>query len=141
MRKRLQFLKAGLVLAGIVSAGAASAATISYADAITVLARDCGADIKKFCKDANIGNNEIGNCLRQNQAQVSPTCTASLATVVASIQTRLAAQKAISRICLADFKNWCPGVVPGDSHILDCLLKVKFVSPKCNQAINDAGWR
>ena len=128
--------------AGLLTSGAGQAATISYADAMTVLARDCGADVKKFCKGLNLGNGAIRNCLVENQAKVSPVCTASLAAVAASIQTRLAAQASVAKICRADASRRCQGVVQGEAYILDCLVKAAdHVTKKCNAAITDAGWR
>ncbi|UVC14446.1 hypothetical protein [Mesorhizobium onobrychidis] len=56
----------GLILmASFALAGPGRAQTISYGDAITVLAKDCGADIKKYCRGLNLGNNEIRNCGEQ----------------------------------------------------------------------------
>ncbi|MEQ1941631.1 hypothetical protein ABMA32_04325 [Mesorhizobium sp. VNQ89] len=119
----------------------ASAQTISYADAMTVLARGCGPDVKKFCKGLNLGNNEIRNCLEGNQAEVSPQCTATLASVTASIERRLAAQASVFKVCAGNVKQHCKGVV-GEVHILQCLIKTERIdSEKCNQAITDAGWR
>lgn len=120
---------------------AAKADTISYADAITVLAQDCGADIKKLCKGLNLGNNRIADCLARNAAKVSPTCTSTLASVAASIQKREQAQSAYSKICATDMARRCNGVV-GDGYILACLAsKAKTISNRCNQTITDAGWR
>ena len=120
----------------------AEAGTISYADAVTQLAANCGADIKKLCKGLNLGNNRIGDCLSQNAAQVSPQCSSSLSFVLTSIQQRLQAQVAATKVCRDDVARRCQGVVPGEAHLLTCLLKAKnVVSRKCNQAITDAGWR
>ena len=80
------------LLASLALTGVGWTQTISYADAVTLLARDCGADIKKHCRRLNLGNNEIRNCLEQNQEKVSPTCRSTLAGVVTSIEQRLAAQ-------------------------------------------------
>ncbi|MBL8582134.1 MAG: hypothetical protein JNL61_07915 [Rhizobiaceae bacterium] len=122
-------------------AGLAAAQTISFADAVTTLAKECGADIKKHCAGVNLGNNQIQQCLEKNQAAVSPTCTSTLATVTASIQQRLAAQASVMQVCSTDAHQHCKGVV-GEYNILGCLLKtVRIDSGKCNQAITDAGWR
>lgn len=116
--------------------------TISYADAITTLAKECGADIKRHCKGINLGNNGIQNCLQENRARVSPTCTATITEVVASIQRRQAAQANVASICRRDIDRLCQGVKPGEAHLLNCLLKAtRVVSDKCNEAITDAGWR
>lgn len=127
-----------LVTLGMTSA---QAETISYADAATKLAADCGADIKSLCKGLNLGNNRIGECLREKTAQVSPVCLSSLASVSASIQLREEAQRAYSKICRHDIAQRCKGV-KGDGYILACLIKAeRRVGAQCNQAITAAGWR
>lgn len=125
----------------LAQASLAGAQTMSFADAVTTLAKECGADIKKHCAGLNLGNNRIQQCLAKHQAQVSPTCTSTLAAVTASIEQRLAAQASVMKICATDANQHCKGVV-GEYHVLQCLLKTtKIDSGKCNQAITDAGWR
>ena len=136
-----RMLLATAVVAGIASVGVARAQTISYADAITKLADDCGADIKKLCSGLNLGNGRIADCLQQNESKVSPVCKTSMTNVVASITLREQAQTAYSDVCRGDIAMRCKGV-KGDGYILACLNKgQKLVSQKCNQAIIDAGWR
>jgi hypothetical protein len=118
------------------------ATTISYADAATQLADNCGADIKKLCKGINLGNNRIRDCLASKAPQVSPQCTSTMASVLTSIEKRQQAQAAVLKVCRDDAARRCQGVVPGEAHILDCLLRAsRSVSSKCNAAITDAGWR
>ena len=141
MANRLSVLGGAILTVSLALTGLGRAQTISYADAVTVLARDCGADIKKHCRGLNLGNNEIRNCLEQNQAKVSPTCTSTLAGVTASIQQRLAAQASVFKVCSGRAKQLCKGVV-GEEHILQCLIKTERIDgEKCNDAITDAGWR
>jgi hypothetical protein len=132
----------GMLLASLLAwTGAGHAQTVSYADAMTMLTRDCGADVKRFCKGLNLGNNEIRNCLEGHQGQVSPQCTATLDAVTASIERRLAAQASVFKVCAGNAKQHCKGVV-GEVHILQCLIKTERIdNPACNQAITDAGWR
>jgi len=126
----------------LVMASPGQAATISFADAMSVLSRDCGADVQKHCKGLNLGNNRIADCLAQNSAKVSPTCIATLGAVRQSLEQRLAAQADVLKVCRGDANRRCQGVVHSDAHTLDCLLKAaKHVSKKCNAAITDAGWR
>ena len=140
MRERFGVIAAAMAIVLSV-AGGARADTISYADAITELAQACGADIKKFCKGVNLGNNQIQNCLGQHAAKVSPTCTSTLASVIASIEQRQQAQAVAFKVCASDAATLCRGI-HGDEHILQCLLKTtKIDNGKCNQAITDAGWR
>lgn len=140
---RLRQISTALLAAALMAlAGPASAATISFADAMSVMARDCGADVQKHCKGVPLANNAIGNCLIQNQAKVSPVCIQTLAAVRASIAQRLQAQQEVLKVCRGDANRRCQGVVHSDAHTLDCLLKAaNHVSKKCNAAITDAGWR
>lgn len=134
-------LFAAAAIAMVAGLGVAQADTISYADAVTVLAKDCGADIKKLCKGLNLGNNRIADCLAQNSAKVSPTCTSTLASVAASIQKREQAQTSYKKVCAGDMARRCNGV-KGDGYILACLAsKTKTISNQCSQTITDAGWR
>jgi hypothetical protein len=121
--------------------GVVRAETISYADAVTTLAKDCGSDIKKRCSGLNLGNGRIADCLQKNSAKVSPICTSSLANVTASIKQRQDAQTAYYQICKRNMATTCNGV-KGDGNMLSCLIKAnRIVGDKCNQAITDAGWR
>ncbi|AVA26298.1 hypothetical protein ACXHXG_31035 [Rhizobium sp. LEGMi198b] len=134
-------LFAAVMLACVSYGGLLQAETISYADAVTKLADDCGADIGKFCKGLNLGGGRIADCLAQNEAKISPSCKTSVASVVQSITQREQAQSAYSQVCRGDIAMRCKGV-KGDGYILACLNKgQKRVSDKCNQAITDAGWR
>ncbi|AYG61882.1 cysteine rich repeat-containing protein [Rhizobium jaguaris] len=133
-------LFAAVALACIVHGGLVQAQTMSYADAITKLAGDCGSDIHKFCSGLNLGGGRIADCLQQNAAKVSPTCKASVASVVQSISLREQAQAAYSDVCRFDIAQRCRGI-KGDGNILACLVKNKLTTDKCSQAITDAGWR
>jgi hypothetical protein len=139
---RLTFAAAAVAAAVMAWALPASAATVSFADAMSIMARDCGADVQKYCKGVPLANNGIGNCLVQNQAKVSPVCMQTLAAVRTSIAARLQAQKDVLKVCRGDAARRCQGVVQTDAHTLDCLLKAaNTVSKKCNAAITNAGWR
>ncbi len=141
-QKRATLTLAAMAAGMLMFGGAAQAATISFADAMTVMARDCGADIQKYCKGVNIANNAIGKCLAANTGKVSPTCTATLAAVVTSLEQRLAAQREVVKVCKGDAARRCQGVVQKDAYVLDCLLQAaNHVTKKCNAAITDAGWR
>ncbi|MBY5710187.1 cysteine rich repeat-containing protein [Rhizobium leguminosarum] len=134
-------LLGGALVAFLALSGAARADTISFADAVSTLANDCGSDIKKFCKGLNLGSGRIQNCLESHAAKVSPTCTSTLASVTTSIEQRLAAQSSFNAMCKHYVAQFCSGVV-GEGNILSCLNKATRVNEgQCGQAIIDAGWR
>ncbi|MGV4796971.1 hypothetical protein [Rhizobium sp. F40D2] len=141
MRDRVGIF-AGAALAGFLTLTAVVRAdTISYADAVTTLAKECGADIKTFCSGENLGNGRIQACLGKNASKVSPTCTSTLGNVMTSIAQRQEAQASVFKVCQHDISQYCNSV-KGDGNILSCLVETKRVDNKsCNQAITDAGWR
>ncbi len=143
MNRSRRRMTLGLVAATVLAfTGGAQAATISFADAMSLMARDCGKDVQTYCKGVPLANNGVGQCLVQNQANVSPVCIQTLAAVRASLAARIAAQDNVIKVCRGDANRRCQGVVHSDAHTLDCLLKAaNTVSRKCNQAITDAGWR
>lgn len=121
--------------------GTARADTLSYADAVTKLADDCGRDIKKLCKGLNLGGGRIASCLQEKSGRVSSTCKASIEIVFTSISQRQQAQASYKKICKGDMARRCKGV-KGDGYILACLTKGnKHISDECAQTMSDAGWR
>ena len=93
------------LLIGLALAGVTRAETLSYADAVTKLAQDCGGDIKKFCHGLNLGNGRIADCLQKNAAKVSPVCIGSISTVLATISQREQAQAAYANVCKHDIRS------------------------------------
>lgn len=141
MTKRIGIFAGTALTVFLTLTAAARADTISYADAVTTLATDCGADIKKFCGSENLGNGRIQACLQKNVAKVSPTCTSTLGAVMTSIAQRHQAQGFVFQVCTHDISQYCNSV-KGDGNILACLVETKKVDNKAsNQAITDAGWR
>jgi hypothetical protein len=141
MHTRLSFVAGATLLALLSIVSTSRAETISFADAVTTLATDCGSDIKKHCKGLNLGGGKIQACLEKNAGKVSPTCTATLANVTASIKQRLAAQSSFAKVCEHDAAQYCSGV-KGEGNLLSCLVKAKRVNERqCGQVITDAGWR
>jgi hypothetical protein len=131
-----------IALAAVTIATPATAQTIGYADAITTLARSCGSDINRYCKNASLADWGIGTCLDQNRANISAQCASDLVAVRRSLDAREAAQADAMQVCRRDAAQLCQYVQPGRGHILNCLLKAeRSVSRRCNAAITNAGWR
>ena len=59
-----------------------------------------------------------------------------------SISRRAAAQSHIGDICGADIERLC-GTSHADAHLVECLQMTSpvAISPACNQAFTDTGWR
>jgi Cysteine rich repeat len=133
------FLIIGFLLGAI---GTAAAQTMSYADAVSQLAAACRTDLAKYCRNVELGNGRLRACLDAHQNVVSPRCQQTRAMVYASISRRAAAQRDIGRLCDADIERLC-GTSHADAHLVECLLSVSpaAMSPACNQAFTDSGWR
>jgi hypothetical protein len=138
--KRASLFFALLFLIGGI--GTAIAQTLSYADAIDQLAAACGGDLRKYCKGVELGGGRLKACLDANQARMSAPCQQARMMVYTSIARRAAAQRDIGDICDADIARLC-GTSHADAHLVECLLSVSpaAISPPCNQAFTDTGWR
>lgn len=142
MKRTVSTLAIGLLVATTYAGGPARSETIGFAEAIKILADSCGKDIEKYCKDVNLGNNQIQACLQKNEAKVSAGCKADFARVAVLLQARFAAQAAVGEICNRDAQALCQKTKPGSGHILKCLnIAQRSLSPACDQAIIDAGYR
>jgi len=142
-------LRPSIVLAAVLAAvfliggiAVASAQTLSYADAVDQLAGACRSDLAKYCSKVELGNGRLRACLDAHQNVVSPRCQQTRAMVYASIARRAAAQRDIGTICDADIERLC-GTSHADAHLVECLVSVSpaALSPACNQAFTDTGWR
>ncbi len=131
---------AAFVFSAICFTAPVPAQTLSYADAVTKLADDCGSDIKKLCRGLNLGSGRIAACLQQNAGRVSSSCKGTIVDVFQSITKREHAQTSYEQVCQRDMAKSCSGV-EGDGFILSCLIKKKRISNECGQVLTDAGWR
>lgn len=120
----------------------AKAQTMSFAEAADKLVAACGKDIDANCKGVNIGNGRMQACLSKNRDSVSADCRDTYVVIFKGIEARAQARGAVLKACDADVRRLCGGVVKGDGQILECMLTAsKAVSPRCNKAIADAGYR
>lgn len=132
----------GTALGVLALTGTAQAQTIGYADAIAILAKQCGSDIGKYCAKAPLANSGTITCLGEHRSKVSSSCAGAVVEVVAALQARNQAQRDADEVCKNDARRLCKLTQPGRGHILRCLLKAEpSVSNACNTAITNAGWR
>jgi hypothetical protein len=138
-RKVSVFLALSFLIGSICTA---AAQTMSYADAVANLAAACRTDLAKYCKGVELGNGRLRACLDAHQNVVSPQCAQTRIMVYGSIARRVAAQRDIGQICDADIERLC-GTSHADAHLVECLQSVTptAMSPACNQAFTDTGWR
>jgi hypothetical protein len=73
MKRLMPKLAAGVLLLASITP------TLTYA--ASDLMRDCRADYRKFCSATQPGGGRIADCLKQHQAELSPSCQASIVTL------------------------------------------------------------
>ena len=89
----------------------------------------CAPDIAKFCKGIQPGDGKLAQCLKQNQAALSPACKMHI------LKTE-EALKEVDQACEDDIHHYCAGVQPGGGRIKECLANHKSqLSFKCKRTI------
>lgn len=80
----------------------------------------CAADVKQFCGDVEVGGGRVKECLKQNEAKLSPACTEKRAAADAKF---LRIVEEFSVACRRDVDRLCSEVKPGHGRIFACLLR------------------
>ena len=89
------------------------------------------ASVAKFCPEVRPGGGRIGQCLKQNEAQLSDACKERLAMVAAEV-------KEVKEACADDVQQFCAGVKLGEGRVAQCLKRHKEkLSTECKTEIAD----
>lgn len=119
----------------------AAAETISFGDAMALLARSCGAEIVANCRGVNPDSSRLKECLSRNRDALSPQCTADYLSAFDAIQKRIAARVAVAHACSREIVKLCGGSTKETSKSIPCLTTTTGVTARCIQALDDAGYR
>ena len=130
-----------LLAALLAAPSLAAAETMSFGDAVAMLAKGCGTDIVAYCRGVNLDANRLKECLSRNQDVMSPDCKTNYLTPFDQIQKRINARVTVAGACRLEIIKLCHGSTKETSKSVPCLLTVKGVSRNCNQAMTDAGYR
>jgi hypothetical protein len=88
----------------------------------------CGKQLKAQCIGVRVEGNNMLECLKKNEQNLSASCVALANNVV--------------RRCDRDAARLCQGNVAGNGNIIECLTIAKrSVSSRCNAAIDAARLR
>jgi hypothetical protein len=107
---------------------------IALLTASPVFAQDdnpCAGDIARFCGNIQPGEGRIADCLKQNEAQLSPGCKAQHLAEVAE------ALRQTQDACNDDSVRFC-GIYlqPPGEGLLKCLkLNATSLSPQCREKL------
>jgi len=74
----------------------------------------CKADREKFCPGMKFGDGQLGPCLKQHEAELSPECASAR-------KEAEDARKAMRMSCKADAEKFCADVEKGHGGIVKCL--------------------
>ncbi len=78
----------------------------------------CVADLQKFCAGVQKGQGRLGQCLKQNEAKLEPSCKAKLQQRQDQGRARM---KQVHASCKAEVKQFCAATKPGQGRVLQCL--------------------
>jgi hypothetical protein len=119
----------------------ASAETMSFADAAALLGQSCASEIDANCRGVNLDSNRLKECLSRNRDALSPTCASGYLKAFDAIQKRIAARVSVANACTREIVRLCNGSTKETSKAIPCLTTAQGVSPRCTQAMDDAGYR
>jgi hypothetical protein len=138
---RASFL--ALFVAVVAASPAMSAETMSFENAITILADSCGKDIDANCFGVNLDAQRLRECLSRNQDVVSPQCRADYFRAFDAISKRISARTAVGKLCEREKTKICADTQGKPGETIACLLKAppRGVGYGCSQALTQAGYR
>jgi hypothetical protein len=123
-------VKLDLFLVGQLTVAAALCLGLAIAPS-AYAAPSCKADVAKFCPQVQPGGGRIAQCLKQNKAQLSPSCQERIKMVAARL-------KEVNQACEDDLQQYCAGTTPGEGRIAQCLKEHKDkLSTECKTQIAD----
>ena len=131
-----------LLLLALASPSLARADTImTFSEATAMLAKTCGAEIRANCRGVNLDSNRLKECLSRNRDALSAPCAENYLKIFDAIQKRVAARTAVANACTREIVKLCAGSTKETSKSVPCLTTAQGVSPRCIQAMGDAGYR
>lgn len=80
----------------------------------------CAEDVKQLCADVLVGGGRVQECLRKNEAKLSPACSAKRAASEARFRTLV---EEFSVACRRDADRLCSGVKAGRGRLVACLIR------------------
>jgi hypothetical protein len=120
----------------------AAAETMSFGDAIGMLAKSCGAEIVANCRGVNPDTTRLKECLSRNRDALSPQCQSDYLAAFDAIQKRITARVAVANACGREIVKVCGGSTKETSKSIPCLTTTpKGISNNCLKAVDDAGYR
>jgi Golgi apparatus protein 1 len=92
--------------------------TAAVADEQQMRGDACRADVERLCKDVQVGEGRVANCLKHNNASVSAGCKEHMAKMRERAQERM---QAFEQACKSDLDQYCKDVPRGQGKVMGCL--------------------
>ena len=128
-----------ITLLSVLSPSAAVAQSPVVAQWKAYVLESCGKEINRLCKGVAAGDGRLLACLYARDKSLSPKCKPAVSAALQRLQASYAALADAQRICEADAKRLCYGMVPGDGNLIGCLAKARSrVSHACNAVLDEA---
>ena len=137
----LRFLVVAIAIAvlAVVVATGLSRAQDRAADYAVAIRSDCAKELRTQCKGVREGGGRSLACLYSHDNKLGAKCAATVAASQDRLAEALSALANVRRVCEADAKRLCSGVMPGDGNLIDCLSKARrAVSQTCNGTLDAA---
>lgn len=80
----------------------------------------CAEDVKQLCSEVQVGGGRVQDCLRKNEANLSPACKAKRAATDARFRGIVSE---LASVCQRDIGRLCGEVQPGHGRVVACLLR------------------
>jgi len=127
------------IVFGAIFPGAAAAQSPELAQWKAYVGDNCRKELKKFCKGVPGGDNRLIACLYSHEKALSPKCGTAVMASLDRLNKSITALANAQRVCEADAKRLCNGMLAGDGNLIGCLAKARnSVSPACNATLDEA---
>jgi hypothetical protein len=108
-------------------------------DYVAALNATCTKEIKAQCKGVKEGRGRLLACLYAHENRLSARCGNTVMASLERLGVMLGALANVMRVCEADAKRICNGVVAGEGNLIGCLAAGrKSVSAQCNATLDAA---
>ncbi|MDP1882215.1 MAG: hypothetical protein Q8K88_04960, partial [Bradyrhizobium sp.] len=110
----MNLIRAILLLLPIAACSPALAQTMRFEDSAAMLGASCAKDIEANCRGVNLDPTRMKDCLLRNQDVLSPQCKSDYGRAFDAIQKRVAARRAVTKLCARDVAKLCVGIDKAD---------------------------
>ncbi len=128
----------GISLGVLMVVGLFSTQSVQAKDLVETVARDCKAEIGRYCANINPGKGRVVACIYAHSDQVSAACGLALVDAAIEFDRVISNLALVAKDCAGDLKTYCSKVRPGENRLTQCLQSNK-ISAGCKEALKTGG--